>query len=114
MESALSNIRHYQSLGLKNTGASLEEVKRAYKKLSLQLHVPCLSLLLLPLFYFCSFFCCFLLPVRFLLAFSVLGCGVPWWEPASYLLALEASGVGGAILWGRLYLPMALPGTPSA
>ena len=29
MESALSNIRHYQSLGLKNTGASLEEVKRA-------------------------------------------------------------------------------------
>ena len=38
MESALSNIRHYQSLGLKNTGASLEEVKRAYKKLSLRYH----------------------------------------------------------------------------
>ena len=38
MESALSNIRHYQSLGLKNTGASLEEVKRAYKKLALKLH----------------------------------------------------------------------------
>lgn len=38
MESALSNIRHYQSLGLKNTGASLEEVKRAYKKLSLMIH----------------------------------------------------------------------------